>query len=99
MLAIRLMQLFSDNDANFSKLAGILGLYFQIRDDYCNLCLLEVSVFGYRSFRQKIIQVGLWLEEFLKEKNTKYSIGTVNLQRKKSLSPLQIDCTIIKFVK
>ncbi|XP_044740581.1 geranylgeranyl pyrophosphate synthase [Chrysoperla carnea] len=43
MLAIRLMQLFSDNDANFSKLAGILGLYFQIRDDYCNLCLLEYS--------------------------------------------------------
>jgi len=43
MLAIRLMQLFSDNKADFTKLAGILGLYFQIRDDYCNLCLQEVT--------------------------------------------------------
>nr|A0A7D0AGU9.1 RecName: Full=Terpene synthase; Short=EoTPS [Matsumurasca onukii]QAX24808.1 terpene synthase [Matsumurasca onukii] len=43
MLAIRLMQLFSESDADFTKLAGILGLYFQIRDDYCNLCLQEYS--------------------------------------------------------
>lgn len=42
MLAIRLMQLFSTNKEDFSKLTGILGLYFQIRDDYCNLCLQEV---------------------------------------------------------
>jgi len=42
MLAIRLMQLFSDCQANFTKLAGIIGLYFQIRDDYGNLCLQEV---------------------------------------------------------
>lgn len=37
MLAIRLMKLFSDSDKNFSQLTAILGLYFQIRDDYCNL--------------------------------------------------------------
>ncbi|XP_063619351.1 terpene synthase isoform X1 [Cydia splendana] len=43
MLAIRLMQLFSENKADFSKLSAILGLYFQIRDDYCNLCLQEYS--------------------------------------------------------
>ncbi|XP_026322482.1 geranylgeranyl pyrophosphate synthase [Hyposmocoma kahamanoa] len=43
MLAIRLMQLFSENKSNFSKLSAILGLYFQIRDDYCNLCLQEYS--------------------------------------------------------
>jgi geranylgeranyl diphosphate synthase type 3 len=43
MLAIRLMQLFSENQADFTKLTGILGLYFQIRDDYCNLCLQEVT--------------------------------------------------------
>lgn len=42
MLAIRLMQLFSENKADFTKLTGILGLYFQIRDDYCNLCLQEL---------------------------------------------------------
>lgn len=42
MLAIRLMQLFSENKNDFTKLTGILGLYFQIRDDYCNLCLQEV---------------------------------------------------------
>ncbi|GLV42038.1 quemao [Carabus blaptoides fortunei] len=43
MLAIRLMQLFSENKSDFTKLAGILGLYFQIRDDYCNLCKREYS--------------------------------------------------------
>jgi len=43
MLAIRLMQLFSENKADFTKLTGTLGLYFQIRDDYCNLCLQEVT--------------------------------------------------------
>ncbi|XP_054266724.1 terpene synthase [Macrosteles quadrilineatus] len=43
MLAIRLMQLFSENKSDFTKLASILGLYFQIRDDYCNLCLQEYS--------------------------------------------------------
>lgn len=42
MLAIRLMQLFSDNKRDFSKLTAILGLYFQIRDDYCNLICKEV---------------------------------------------------------
>lgn len=42
MLAIRLMQLFSDKKIDFSKLTAILGLYFQIRDDYCNLICKEV---------------------------------------------------------
>ncbi|CAG9856387.1 unnamed protein product [Phyllotreta striolata] len=37
MLAIRLMQLFSDNTQDFTKITGILGLIFQIRDDYINL--------------------------------------------------------------
>ncbi|KAI4491902.1 hypothetical protein M0804_003294 [Polistes exclamans] len=40
-LAVRLMQLFSTCNENFSQLAGIIGLYFQIRDDYCNLCSQE----------------------------------------------------------
>ncbi|XP_065361331.1 terpene synthase isoform X2 [Calliphora vicina] len=43
MLAIRLMQLFSENKEDFSKLTAILGLYFQIRDDYCNLSLKEYT--------------------------------------------------------
>lgn len=43
MLAIRLMQLFSNNSEDFLRLTAILGLYFQIRDDYCNLSLEEVS--------------------------------------------------------
>lgn len=42
MLAIRLMQLFSENKSDFTKLSAILGLYFQIRDDYCNLRVQEV---------------------------------------------------------
>ncbi|XP_072051186.1 geranylgeranyl pyrophosphate synthase-like [Amphiura filiformis] len=36
-LAIRLMQLFSDDKRNFKPLTDTLGLYFQIRDDYANL--------------------------------------------------------------
>nr|AGX25357.1 geranylgeranyl diphosphate synthase [Pissodes strobi] len=37
MLAIRLMQLFSVNKDDFTRITAILGLYFQIRDDYINL--------------------------------------------------------------
>jgi len=36
-LAVRLMQLFSSSDRKFDKLVELLGLYFQIRDDYINL--------------------------------------------------------------
>lgn len=36
-LAVRLMQLFSENKNDFTKLISIMGLYFQIRDDYANL--------------------------------------------------------------
>ncbi|XP_017843993.1 geranylgeranyl pyrophosphate synthase isoform X2 [Drosophila busckii] len=43
MLAIRLMQLFSANKEDYTKLTAILGLYFQIRDDYCNLSLKEYT--------------------------------------------------------
>jgi len=42
-LAVRLMQLFSQSDENFSELTRLLGLYFQIRDDYANLKLEEYS--------------------------------------------------------
>ncbi|XP_044761253.1 geranylgeranyl pyrophosphate synthase-like [Coccinella septempunctata] len=37
MLAIRLMQLFSEDKSDYTKLTGTIGLYFQIRDDYINL--------------------------------------------------------------
>ncbi|XP_056633514.1 terpene synthase [Diorhabda carinulata] len=37
MLAIRLMQLFSENKQDFTRITAILGLIFQIRDDYINL--------------------------------------------------------------
>lgn len=43
MLAIRLMQLFSNNKDDFTKISAILGLYFQIRDDYLNLISKTVS--------------------------------------------------------
>ncbi|CAH0729210.1 unnamed protein product, partial [Brenthis ino] len=35
--AYRLMQLFSENKTDYSKLVNIIGCYFQIRDDYLNL--------------------------------------------------------------
>ncbi|XP_076763861.1 terpene synthase-like [Xylocopa sonorina] len=40
---VRLMQLFSDCKKDFTILTGILGIYFQIRDDYCNLYLDEYA--------------------------------------------------------
>ncbi|XP_037792044.1 geranylgeranyl pyrophosphate synthase-like [Penaeus monodon] len=40
-LAIRLMQLFSQTQEDFSRITGILGLYFQIRNDYSILYLKE----------------------------------------------------------
>jgi geranylgeranyl diphosphate synthase type 3 len=42
-LGIQLMQLFGENKADFTKLTGILGLYFQISNDYSNLCRQEVT--------------------------------------------------------
>jgi geranylgeranyl diphosphate synthase type 3 len=42
MFGMQLMQLFSENKADFTKLLVILGHYFQILDDYCNLWLQEL---------------------------------------------------------
>ena len=51
-LAIQLMQLFSDAKEcpiyDYVELTSLLGLYFQIRDDYANLCLEEY--FNNKSF-------------------------------------------------
>lgn len=43
LLDSQLMQLFSDNEKDFTSLAAVLGLYFQIRQDYVN-CSEEVGV-------------------------------------------------------
>ena len=40
---IRLMQLLSDNKTDFTKLNSILSLYLQIHNDYCNLCVDQVT--------------------------------------------------------
>jgi len=42
-LGIQLLQLFSENKADFIKLSGILGLYYQMSNDYQNLCRQEVT--------------------------------------------------------
>lgn len=45
MLAIRLMQLFSNNNStDYTRITGILGLIFQIRDDYINLVSQDVNM-------------------------------------------------------
>ncbi|GFS40905.1 geranylgeranyl pyrophosphate synthase [Nephila pilipes] len=36
-LGVKLMQLFSSNKSDFTKIVALMGLYFQIRDDYANL--------------------------------------------------------------
>jgi geranylgeranyl diphosphate synthase type 3 len=43
MLAIRLLQLFSEYQEDLQKIVSLLGLFFQIRDDYANLVLTEYS--------------------------------------------------------
>ena len=43
-LAIRLMQLFSQDKSNkYDGLIDAIGLFFQIRDDYANLCSKEYA--------------------------------------------------------
>ena len=42
-LAVRLMQIFSGNVDDFDPLIEQLGLFFQIRDDYANLCSKEYA--------------------------------------------------------
>lgn len=55
MLAIRLMQLFSDNKDDFTKITAILGLYFQIRDDYINLNSKDVGKIFVVQQQQKFV--------------------------------------------
>ena len=44
MYEIGLMQLLSDNKTDFIKLNNIVAFYFQIQDDYCNLCLQQATL-------------------------------------------------------
>eukprot|EP01103_Thecamoeba_quadrilineata_P001628 TRINITY_DN11472_c0_g1_i1.p1 TRINITY_DN11472_c0_g1~~TRINITY_DN11472_c0_g1_i1.p1 ORF type:complete len:305 (-),score=27.61 TRINITY_DN11472_c0_g1_i1:22-936(-) len=37
-LAVRLMQSFTENSTDYVELVNLLGFYFQIRDDYLNIC-------------------------------------------------------------
>ena len=50
------MQLFSRNKTDYSKLVLLMGRYFQIRDDYCNLKQQEVfmccTIFIYSVFKE-----------------------------------------------
>jgi geranylgeranyl diphosphate synthase type 3 len=50
MLAIRLLQLFSVDQQDLKKLVSLLGLFFQIRDDYANLMLAEVFLNDFSLF-------------------------------------------------
>lgn len=43
MIATGLMKLFSDCNKDLTKLTAALGLFFQIRDDYCNLTSKEYT--------------------------------------------------------
>eukprot|EP01137_Pigoraptor_chileana_P031974 Opistho-2@1620 len=42
-LAVKLMQIFSENRSDFNPILDALGLYFQIRDDYANLQSAEYT--------------------------------------------------------
>jgi hypothetical protein len=41
-IAVQLMQLFSTNTCDFTKLTDILAQFFQIYEDYIHLCTKEV---------------------------------------------------------
>lgn len=43
LIAARLLSLYSDFKGNLTRLITILGIYFQIRDDYCSLCHLDYA--------------------------------------------------------
>jgi hypothetical protein len=43
MLEIGLMELLSDNKADFTQLISTMALYIQIRNDYNSLCLQQVT--------------------------------------------------------
>jgi len=43
LFEIKLMQLLSDNKTDFTKLNSILVLFFQIQNDYSNLCVEQVT--------------------------------------------------------
>lgn len=53
-LAIRLMQLFSEDEQDYQELISLMGLYFQVRDDYGNLCLKEYAT--NKSFAEDITE-------------------------------------------
>lgn len=42
MLGIKLLQLFSEYQSDLKNIVALMGLYFQVRDDYANLMLAEV---------------------------------------------------------
>jgi len=42
-LGIQLLQLFSENKADFTKLTGIFALYYQLYNEYRNICRQEVT--------------------------------------------------------
>ena len=43
LFGMQMMQLCSENKTDFTKLTGIFGRYFHIRDDYLDLFLHEVT--------------------------------------------------------
>lgn len=43
MIAVGLMKLFSESPKDLTKITALLAIYFQIRDDYCNLTSKEYA--------------------------------------------------------
>jgi hypothetical protein len=44
-LSIKMLQSFSANKQDFIPLVNMLGVLFQIRDDYMNICAADVRVY------------------------------------------------------
>jgi geranylgeranyl diphosphate synthase type 3 len=44
IFGVQMMQLYSENKTDFTKMIGIFGRYGQIWNDYSNLCVHEVTL-------------------------------------------------------
>ncbi|XP_052740717.1 terpene synthase-like [Bicyclus anynana] len=69
-LGLRLCQLFSDNKTDMCSLALQLGLYFQIRDDYCNLQKPEALEEWPTEDNKKAVKVDSFCEDLTEGKYT-----------------------------
>ncbi|KAI1285744.1 Geranylgeranyl pyrophosphate synthase [Halotydeus destructor] len=84
-LGVRLLQLFSTEKKDFTGLIQLMGTYFQIRDDYCNLMSTEYA--ENKSFCEDLTEgkFSFPIVHAIQTKSTDPSLLNILKQRTKSL--------------